>query len=541
MSLWTSLEPASATVDPGSSTRVRLRLRNTGDVVDEYRFEPVGDIAPWTTVEPQTLRLYPGTTGTVELTFAPPRTPDATAGPNPYAVRITPTEHPEAVTVPEGNLTITPFTEVRAELVPPTVKGRFRGRPRLAVDNLGNTKVTASVSGSDNGDQLSYDLHPSNVQIEPGRAAFVKATLKPRKIIWFGAKEQRPYTLSVQRSGANPLPVEGTYLQRGFLPRWLATFLGVGLALSLAFVMFWIAYKPNVSSAATEKLAEAAATALPTAMPSVGALPAGGASRGGGGDATGGDDDGAGLAPPAGGDGDGQAEGDTASGGSEAKGGGGGAPAEAKKDAPRGPLPFRPGDGPNLFVQFAQVRLATFPADSPCRLTDHHTVGMMDTATVEALKCWQRQVDGIYDGVMVKTDGLGNLGRSTMTALLMAHLGKNTADIQPGEDNPNVVWFNSVLLWATYDRITDNVVTTQSLFIRSNMQYLQGVKPRAHAPVNDALKERVKLYQRAMGLPVTGTVDDATYRQLHGGRIVSQDQPGEVTAGDYPPLPATDQ
>ncbi|MYS40078.1 peptidoglycan-binding protein, partial [Streptomyces sp. SID5998] len=111
---------------------------------------------------------------------------------------------------------------------------------------------------------------------------FVKATLKPRKIIWFGSKEQRPYTLSVQRSGANPLPVEGTYLQRGFLPRWLATFLGVGLALSLAFVMFWIAYKPNVSSAATEKLAEAAATALPTAMPSVGALPAGGASRGAG-------------------------------------------------------------------------------------------------------------------------------------------------------------------------------------------------------------------------------------------------------------------
>ncbi|MGW0679899.1 COG1470 family protein, partial [Streptomyces sp. NPDC002767] len=125
MSMWTSLEPASATVDPGASTRVRLRLRNTGDVVDEYRFEPVGDVAPWTTVEPQMLRLYPGTTGTVELTFAPPRTPDAVAGPNPYAVRITSTEHPEATTVPEGNLTITPFTEVRAELVPSTVKGRF--------------------------------------------------------------------------------------------------------------------------------------------------------------------------------------------------------------------------------------------------------------------------------------------------------------------------------------------------------------------------------------------------------------------------------
>ncbi|MDT0614876.1 ricin-type beta-trefoil lectin domain protein [Streptomyces lancefieldiae] len=264
MNLWTSVEPASATVDPGSSTRVRLRVRNTGDVVDEYRFEPVGDVAPWTTVEPQTLRLYPGTTGTVELTFAPPRTPDATAGPNPYAVRITPTEHPDAVTVPEGNLTITPFTEVRAELVPPTVKGRFRGRPRLAVDNLGNTKVTASIAGNDTGDHLSYEIRPSNVQIEPGRAAFVETTLKPKQVIWFGAKEERPYKLVVRRSGVDPTDVDGTYVQRGFLPRWLATFLGIAVALTLAFVMIWIAYKPQVRTSATEQVQQAGSALAPS-------------------------------------------------------------------------------------------------------------------------------------------------------------------------------------------------------------------------------------------------------------------------------------
>ncbi|MFD5281734.1 hydrolase [Streptomyces rubrogriseus] len=264
MSLWTSLEPASATVDPGSSTRVRLRVRNTGDVVDEYRFEPVGDVAPWTTVEPQTLRLYPGTTGTVELTFAPPRTPDAVAGPNPYAVRILPTEHPDAVTVPEGNLTITAFSEVRAELVPPTVKGRFRGRPRLAVDNLGNTKVTASIAGSDHGDHLSYEVRPGNVQIEPGRAAFVETRLKPKQIIWFGAKEERPYTLAVRRSGVDPTEVEGTYVQRGFLPRWLATFFGIFLALAIAFVMIWIAYKPQVRTSATEQTEQAGAALAPS-------------------------------------------------------------------------------------------------------------------------------------------------------------------------------------------------------------------------------------------------------------------------------------
>ncbi|OQR60929.1 hydrogenase expression protein [Streptomyces maremycinicus] len=269
MTLWTSLEPAAATVDPGGTTTVRLRVRNTGDVVDEYRFEPVGAVAPWTVAEPQTLRLFPGTTGTVELTFAPPRTPDATAGPNPYAVRITPTEHPEAVTVPEGNLTITPFTEVRAELVPPTVKGRFRGRPRLAIDNVGNTRLTASVAGNDMGDHLGYEIRPGSVQIEPGRAVFVDTTLRPRQIIWFGSKELRPYTLNVQRSGAVPLAVDGTFVQRGFLPRWLATALSLTVALAIAFVMIWLAYKPQVTTSASEKLAETGSTALPS--PSVSA------------------------------------------------------------------------------------------------------------------------------------------------------------------------------------------------------------------------------------------------------------------------------
>ncbi|MEU0473259.1 RICIN domain-containing protein, partial [Streptomyces olivaceus] len=82
--------------------------------------------------------------------------------------------------------------------------------------------------------------------------------------IWFGSKEERPYTLAVRRSGVDPTEVEGTYVQRGFLPRWLATFFGIGLALSLAFVMIWIAYKPQVASKATEQTAEAGAALAPS-------------------------------------------------------------------------------------------------------------------------------------------------------------------------------------------------------------------------------------------------------------------------------------
>ncbi|KAF4406539.1 ricin-type beta-trefoil lectin domain protein [Streptomyces lycii] len=243
---------------------MRLRLRNTGDVVDEYRVVPVGDPALWVRVEPASVKLYPGSTGTVELQFAPPRSPDATAGPNPFGVQTVPTERPEAAVVVEGNLTVTPFTEMRAELVPPVVKGRFRGRPVLAVDNLGNVKLTASVTGVESSDQLGFDIHPSNVQIEPGRAAFVRSTVRPQAVTWFGRKETRPFQLAVQRSGTEPLPVDGTYVQRSVLPHWILATFSILLALAIVFVILWFTRAPTVQSLATEKAANPSASALPS-------------------------------------------------------------------------------------------------------------------------------------------------------------------------------------------------------------------------------------------------------------------------------------
>ncbi|WP_327191656.1 ricin-type beta-trefoil lectin domain protein [Streptomyces xinghaiensis] len=266
--MWTSLEPASTTVDPGGTTMVRLRIRNTGDVVDEYRVVPVGDPALWVRADPAALKVYPGQTGTVELRFSPPRSPDATAGPNPYGVQIVPTEHPEAATVVEGNLTITPFTEVRAELVPPVTKGRFRGRPVLAVDNLGNTRLTASVTGGDPSDQLGFDIHPSSLQIEPGRAAWVKSSVRPKEVTWFGRKEIRPYALALQRSGTEPLNVEGTYVQRSVFPHWVMATFGLLLALGIAFAIIWFARGPQVTTLATEKAAAAGEKPQELAPPS---------------------------------------------------------------------------------------------------------------------------------------------------------------------------------------------------------------------------------------------------------------------------------
>ncbi|MBF9073144.1 peptidoglycan-binding protein [Streptacidiphilus fuscans] len=516
MSIWTSLEPASTTVDPGGTALVRLRVRNTGDIVDEYRFVPVGAVAPYVTVEPATLRLYPGTTGTVELRFAPPRTPDATAGPNPYGIQVVPSEHPEATTVPEGNLTITPFTELRAELVPHTVRGRFRGRPVLALDNLGNTRVTASVAGGDNGDQLAFELHPASVQIEPGRAAFVKATVRPQRVTWLGRKENRPFRLTAQRSGAERLPVDGTFVQLAVLPRWLATVFSLVAGLAVACVALWFAYAPHLHSLARPLTQSVAATTLPAAAPSGLASATGGtpgstpgapaASQGGsGGSASGGTGGGSG-------------------GGGGAGGGGGGG---SKRAAPRGPLPFRAGDGPNLFVEFAQDRLM---GD-----TDR-TIGVMDPATVAAIAQFQQTDDRMYHGQTVRSDGLGNLGRATMTALLTAHFGSSAPSLRPGDDNSDVVWLYNAVIWGSNADFSTSDVNKTAPLTQDNIEYLMR-GPYPGQAFDGAVQGALRFYQRDVGIPVTGQADAATFAALHAGRVVAQSAPGTVSATNWPPPP----
>ncbi|MFD7536332.1 hypothetical protein ACFV6N_11995, partial [Streptomyces sp. NPDC059819] len=60
----------------------------------EYRLTVVGDAAGWARVEPAVLRLYPGAEGVADITFAPPRTSDAIAGPSVFGIRVDPREHP---------------------------------------------------------------------------------------------------------------------------------------------------------------------------------------------------------------------------------------------------------------------------------------------------------------------------------------------------------------------------------------------------------------------------------------------------------------
>ena len=118
MGATTSAPANPLSVTPGGQARTEITVRNTGRVVDAYSFEPLGTLAPWMRIEPESLALMPEGEDTITVTFDPPRTAQLHAGTVPWAVRVVPREDPLGATVEEGTLEVEPFTEVAARRRP---------------------------------------------------------------------------------------------------------------------------------------------------------------------------------------------------------------------------------------------------------------------------------------------------------------------------------------------------------------------------------------------------------------------------------------
>ncbi|MEU1330705.1 peptidoglycan-binding domain-containing protein [Streptomyces sp. NPDC005865] len=529
MTWWNSLDPAAVTVDAGGRATVRFRVRNTGDTVEEYRLTVVGATSGWARVEPDVLRLYPGSEGTAEISFAPPRSPDAPAGPTPYGIRVEPRENPEARDVVEGQVTVAPFAELRAELLPPTLVGRLRGRASVAVDNLGNTPLTATLSVRDDAGRLICEATPVAVQAAPGRAAFARLTVRPQRLLWTGTAQPHPLTVSVRRSGdEQALELPGSFDQRPVLPRSLLALGGVVAALCVALLVAWFSYAPDVTGSTRENQAGAAPAAVPQGGEKDELMDApkdtkdkggdGGGHRDGG---AGGSGDGAGAGPA---DADKAGSSDASSGGG---GGGGGADTKAgpaRGSGPRSGPPWRRGYKADVVVEYAQRRLAALGSNNPCTLAGHYSPGVIDANTEAKLICYQKAVvrsgrdSGRNTAQIFETDPEGTLGRATLTSLWAQ--GITPDDVRSGAEGWEVVQLQAAFWWASQAGISDKDLNRDREYAAHGVAYFKnGRTPPTTARYSSNTATHIKEYQVSVGLPATGTADSATLRALVGGSV----------------------
>jgi hypothetical protein len=251
-----TLVTPSVSVEPGQSISVDVRVRNTGTVVDEFTFDVLGDAAGWATVEPPAISLFPGAEGTAKAVFAPPRAASTPAGTIAFGLRARSKEDPAGSAVEEGSVVVGAFMDPFAELVPRTSRGSGSGSHDLAVDNRGNARLSAEIEATDADRQLTFDVKPPAVVVDPGMAQFAKIKVSPTKKFWRGQPKTRPFQLYVKPEGGLPITLEGTMLQEAVLPPWFMKAVLALLALLVLLVVFWLfLLKPSIQSAASEAVA----------------------------------------------------------------------------------------------------------------------------------------------------------------------------------------------------------------------------------------------------------------------------------------------
>src|SRR5256714_6854696 len=213
-----SISPSTLAVEPGSQASCEIRLRNRGNVVDQFTLTVGGRPASWAIVEPATLSLFPDAEGTAKVRFQPPKTWDSTAGRVQFSIRAQSKAAASVAGSQDGMLEIGPFASATAKLVPRTSRGSASADHRLVIENAGNAPLRATVEGSDPDDLLAIRLDRPMLVVQPGKSEVVQVQVAPRTRLTDGAAQLRPFQIQGQPDMGAPLVAEGSMLQEPVAP-----------------------------------------------------------------------------------------------------------------------------------------------------------------------------------------------------------------------------------------------------------------------------------------------------------------------------------
>jgi hypothetical protein len=262
MAVTVSLSSTSLAVVPGETGGCDIDVTNTGRLVDQFSISLVGTGGEWVTVEPSTVNLMPGTTGTASLTFNPPKSAVVPAGRHEFGVRVRSREDPEDSAVAEGAVEVAPYRETLTELVPGKRRARRRAKFRLAVDNLGNSETTVAIGFHDPDDELRLTTAHPTITTAPGTATIVKLTAAPHRRFWRGQPKMLPFEVIATPADGEAIKTTGVVQQEQLMPKWLLPAIAAAAVLVVAAIGAWYALlKPAVKSVATEQTQQQVARA----------------------------------------------------------------------------------------------------------------------------------------------------------------------------------------------------------------------------------------------------------------------------------------
>jgi hypothetical protein len=199
-----SLESSSVSVTPGSQAHIGMTIRNTGNRVQRFRFEVLGQAAPWTTVHPPEIPVYPDADVTVSVVLAPPSGPGAPAGNIPFGVRVVSAlEDDDSMAVAQGTVDIGSVDGLQVSLKPVEASGRWSTRHKAEVANWGNAPLSLAVSAVDDNNRLGFLVQPDHVQLPVGARQDVSLRVRVREPVMRGNPTRHPFRLIVAPASAD--------------------------------------------------------------------------------------------------------------------------------------------------------------------------------------------------------------------------------------------------------------------------------------------------------------------------------------------------
>jgi hypothetical protein len=231
--LYISMDVPQDVVEPGNEIVATVTVSNRGTIVERVFIEVVGAPVPWSVVEPAQIELFPNTEGTVRIRIRPPRVAHTPTGIVPFRVQARSTVNPTVGAFVDGVMTIGSFEALEAKLVPRVARGRRKAKYRLALANTGNLPISARVMAGDPEIALLFQVSAPRLEIPPGTVLTTDITVRPERRRYVGPEAPRPFEVRIEHQPAvlvpggpppgppETLPVQGTFVQLSYLPRWL--------------------------------------------------------------------------------------------------------------------------------------------------------------------------------------------------------------------------------------------------------------------------------------------------------------------------------
>lgn len=268
MPLRVELTPDEVIVAPGDEERLTLTVESSDETADTYGFVATGLSRGWTTIEPPSLRLLPGASGTATVTVKPPRLASVGAGSSSFEIKVFPLRDPDSETSVDGTLTILGFDDRLIHVAQPVLAGRRRARYDVVFDNVGNVRASTRLTLVDNTRRLKGTFDPPSLGVEPGMTATARLAVTTKGLRW---RKTRTLPFSVQATQDNHRSAEATanFVQHPVISTRQTGWFFSLVAIAGLLVGGWYGIaRPRLDRAvnrAVDKAVARAVTSLPTA------------------------------------------------------------------------------------------------------------------------------------------------------------------------------------------------------------------------------------------------------------------------------------